>query len=93
MRGQRKKKRDEGAYGAEEEEEGYGESGGRWRRGVLPSHIRNIDSDDQNIFKLNLNSYLSGIPDQPTITEQTRGARTNSLFRPESNYARSTVIC
>ena len=39
---------------------------------MLFSHIRNIDSDDQNIFELNLDSYLSGIPDQPTITEQTR---------------------
>ena len=59
---------------------------------MLLSHIRNIDSDDQNIFELNLDSYLSGIPDQPTINEQTRAARTNSLFRPDTNDARSTVI-
>ena len=47
---------------------------------LIPVHIRNIDAADQNVFKMNLDLFLSSVPDQPTIPEQTRAARTNSLL-------------
>ena len=47
---------------------------------LIPAHIRNIDAVDQNIFKMNLDLYLSSVPDQPTIQEQQRAAKTNSLL-------------
>ena len=47
---------------------------------LIPAHIRNIDAVNQNIFKMNLDLYLSSVPDQPTIQEQQRAAKTNSLL-------------
>ena len=47
---------------------------------LIPPHIRNIDAADQNVFKMNLDLFLASVPDQPTIPDQTRAARHNSLL-------------
>ena len=47
---------------------------------LLPMALRNIDSENPEVFKLQLDNYLTGIPDQPTIPNQTRAADTNSLI-------------
>ena len=47
---------------------------------LLPASIRNHNSTDVNSFKVKLDLFLSQIPDQPTISEQTRAAKTNSLL-------------
>ena len=47
---------------------------------LLPAHIRNISSDNVDEFKKNLDSFLSDIPDQPTIACRGRAAETNSLL-------------
>ena len=47
---------------------------------LLPAYIRNIDSDKPDIFKANIDTFLSSIPDQPTIQGRTRAAATNSLL-------------
>ena len=46
---------------------------------LLPAYIRNINSDDVNTFKSNLDSFLEDVPDQPTVPGQGRAAETNSL--------------
>ena len=45
---------------------------------LLPATIRNIDSDNVEIFKKELDSFLSLVPDQPTIAGYPRPAETNS---------------
>ena len=47
---------------------------------LLPRHIRDIDALKTDPFKRKLDSYLSNIPDQPTISERRRPAVTNSLI-------------
>ena len=47
---------------------------------LLPAHIRNISSDNVQLFKKNLDDFLSKIPDQPTVAGQGRAAETNSLL-------------
>ena len=47
---------------------------------LLPAYIRNINSTDVNVFKTNLDSFLSDVADQPTIAGQGRAAETNSLI-------------
>ena len=47
---------------------------------LLPVEVRNIDSDNVDIFKSELDSFLSHIPDQPTIAGCGRAAETNSLL-------------
>ena len=47
---------------------------------MLPSEIRNIDSEKVDIFKTRLDRYLRTIPDEPTIPEVGRAAETNSLL-------------
>ena len=47
---------------------------------LLPAYIRNIDSEDVTLFRYELDSFLSGIPDEPTIRGSSRGAESNSLL-------------
>ena len=47
---------------------------------VLPDCIRNINSDHADLFKANLDAFLSEVPDQPTVPGLTRAAETNSLL-------------
>ena len=45
---------------------------------LLPASIQNIDSDNVNVFKKSLDSFLSQVPDQPNIAGYGRAAETNS---------------
>ena len=47
---------------------------------LLPSHIRNINSENVAQFKQKLDVFLSEVPDQPTIAGHGRAAETNSLL-------------
>ena len=47
---------------------------------LLPKEIRNIPSDKVGNFKSILDKFLSKVPDQPTIPENTRAAEANSLL-------------
>ena len=47
---------------------------------LLPASLRNLNSQTVDMFKTNLDLYLSEIPDQPTIQGRTRAATTNSLI-------------
>ena len=47
---------------------------------LLPAEVRNIDSDNVDLFKSELDSFLHSIPDQPTIAGCGRAAESNSLF-------------
>ena len=46
----------------------------------IPAYIRSINSDNIDTFKSNLDSFLSTIPDQPTIPGRVRAAASNSLL-------------
>ena len=46
----------------------------------LPIDIRNIDSDNPDIFKMALDSFLENVPDQPTVPGLGRSAESNSLL-------------
>ena len=45
---------------------------------LLPAGLRNLDTDNVDIFKDNLDAFL--MPDQPTIGDRSRAAATNSLL-------------
>ena len=47
---------------------------------LLPPEIRNIDSQNVNTFKSQLDQFLASIPDQPTIPDRARAAASNSLL-------------
>ena len=47
---------------------------------LLPVTIRNIDSENVETFKTELDKFLSLVPDQPTIPGHPRAAETNSLL-------------
>ena len=47
---------------------------------LLPADIRNIDSENVDIFKKSLDDFLCQVPDQPTIAGLGRAAETNSLL-------------
>ena len=47
---------------------------------LLPPTIRNINSDNGAHFKQKLDTFLSEVPDQPTIAGYGRAAETNSLL-------------
>ena len=47
---------------------------------LLPSDIRNFNSDKVELFKTRLDKFLSSIADQPTIPEEGRAAETNCLL-------------
>ena len=47
---------------------------------LLPAYIRNIDSDNVETFKKELDTFLRLVPDQPTIPGHQRAAETNSLL-------------
>ena len=47
---------------------------------LIPAAIRNMNTDHIDTFKCNLDSFLSEIPDQPTVPGLFRAAETNSLL-------------
>ena len=47
---------------------------------LLPSYIRNINSESIDTFKSALDKFLSEIPDHPTVGGRARAADTNSLL-------------
>ena len=47
---------------------------------ILPASLRNTNSDNVEHFKKELDSFLSLVPDQPSIAGQPRAAGTNSLL-------------
>ena len=47
---------------------------------LLPKHIRDIDTGTTDQFKMELDSWLESIPDQPTIQGRQRAGKTNSLI-------------
>ena len=47
---------------------------------LLPTEVRNIDSQSVDIFKKQLDLFLTDIPDQPTTAGLGRSAESNSLL-------------
>ena len=47
---------------------------------LLPASIRNLNADNVETFKRELDWFLSLVPDQPTIAGNLRAAETNSLL-------------
>ena len=47
---------------------------------LLPATLRNMNTEHIENFKCNLDSYLSQVPDQPTVAGQQRAAETKSLL-------------
>ena len=47
---------------------------------LLPASIRNMNVENVDLFKKNLDSFLSQVPDQPTVAGYGRSAETNSLL-------------
>ena len=46
---------------------------------LLPIGLRNMATDHQDTFKLNLDTWLMQIADEPTVPGRQRAAATNSL--------------
>ena len=47
---------------------------------LLPVELRNINSDNADTFKKNLDTFPADVPDQPTDAELGGPAETNSLL-------------
>ena len=47
---------------------------------LLPPHIRNVTDTKVDTFKNKLDTFLKTIPDEPTISEEGRGAESNCLL-------------
>ena len=47
---------------------------------LLPAWIRTIDGVSVNRFKSELDKFLVGVPDQPTVPGRGRAAASNSLI-------------
>ena len=47
---------------------------------LLPNHIRNTNSEHVELFKCKLDTFLSEIPDQPTVAGLGRASESNSLL-------------
>ena len=47
---------------------------------LLPRSLRDMKGSTQDTYKKELDSYLSTIPDQPTLAGTQRAAETNSLI-------------
>ena len=47
---------------------------------ILPVWIRTVNGVSVDKFKSELDSFLSGVPDQPTVPGRQRAAATNSLL-------------
>ena len=47
---------------------------------LLPAEIRNINADNVQKFKTELDKFLRNIPDEPTIAGEARVAETNCLL-------------
>ena len=54
---------------------------------LLPTEVRNIDSSSVDIFKKQLDVFLSDIPDQPTTAGLGRAAQSNSLLHQIPQFA------
>ena len=46
---------------------------------LLPIELRNMNCENVDTFKKNLDTFLLNVPDQPTVTGLGRPAETNSL--------------
>ena len=53
---------------------------------LLPVQLRNSEHGDVEMFKNHLDTYLSNIPDQPTIGGLVRPSQTNSLLHQIPMY-------
>ena len=49
-------------------------------RGVKVFNLRSMNTDHVDTFKNHLDTFLSSVPDQPTVTGLGRAALTNSLL-------------
>jgi hypothetical protein len=47
---------------------------------LLPENIRTMNTEHVDTFKNHLDTFLSSVPDQPTMTGLGRAALTNSLL-------------
>ena len=47
---------------------------------LLPASVRNMDVENVDLFKKELDSFLYQVPDQPTLAGYGRSAETNSLL-------------
>ena len=47
---------------------------------LLPENLRSMNTDHVDTFKNHLDTFLSSVPDQPTVTGLGRAALTNSLL-------------
>ena len=47
---------------------------------LLPAHIRNVNAVNVDSFKKSLDSFITNIPDQPTLAGMGRAAESNSLL-------------
>ena len=47
---------------------------------LMPQGLRDLNSNDTHIFKTNLDTFLSEIPDQPTVSGLIRAAKSNSIL-------------
>ena len=47
---------------------------------LLPASVRDMDVENADMFKKELDSFLSQVPDQPTVAGYGRSAETNSLL-------------
>ena len=47
---------------------------------LLPEPLRSMNTEHIDTFKNHLDTFLSSVPDQPTVTGLGRAAQTNSLL-------------
>ena len=47
---------------------------------IIPRALRDISAGSPEQFKVKLDEWLSTVPDQPTIPDRPRAAKTNSLL-------------
>ena len=52
---------------------------------LLPIGLRNMSTEHHDRFKQNLDIWLEGVPDQPTIPGRQRAAPTNSIMDQVTN--------
>ena len=60
---------------------------------LLPAYLRNINADNVDIFKQELDWYLGSVPDEPTVAGQQRAAETNSLLHQIPNMTTVFEYC
>ena len=52
---------------------------------LMPQGLRDMNSDNPALFKTNLDTFLSGVPDQPTIPGRLRTANSNYIIDQLNN--------